>query len=261
MDLGISGKRAFVLGGGSGIGRGIAQALSAEGVDVAIVSRNLSRLEQTAAEIQAKNSRVVALAGDLSDRATVLDAFNQATDMLGDIDILVNNSGGPPRKGVVDVTGEEWTSQFESMVLALMELTKLALPAMRKNKWGRIITVGSGGVIQPIPNLAISNTMRAALVGWSKSLANEVARDGVTVNLLLPSSTMTDRLREVWSVEAERTGRAIEEFENDFASILPTGRLGTIEEFGAVAAFIASQHSGYITGSMIRIDGGYITAI
>jgi len=261
MDLGIKGKHAFVLGGGSGIGRGIAEALAAEGVHVTIASRNMGKLEETAARIRQSGGHAMPVQLDLADLEATKQAFKQAADECGGFDILVNNTGGPPQTDVLDTDEQQWSRQFDAMVLSLFSLTSLAVPVMRERKWGRIITVASVGVVQPNPHLAISNVMRSALVAWSKSLANEVACDGITANVLLPATTRTERIIGFWKAEAEKTGKSMEELEATMATGLPTRRMGTIEEFGAVAAFIASIRAGYITGSMIRVDGGFLSTI
>ena len=261
MDLGIKGKNALVLGGATGIGNGIAKALAAEGVNVAIASRNLSNLEKACKDLGKYGVSTLAVPIDLGDHATIEQGFTKVTDSFGQVDILVNNTGGPPPGGVLGLPEENWRTQFEAMVLSVIRLTDLAVPAMRARKWGRVITIGSAGVVQPVLAIGVSNTLRSALVGWSKTLAMEVARDGVTVNMLLPATTRTNRIASFWKAESDKTGKSIEEVEAAAAAALPTGRYGTIEEFGAVAAFIASVQAGYVTGSMIRVDGGFLTAV
>jgi 3-oxoacyl-[acyl-carrier protein] reductase len=261
MDLGIKGKRALVVGGGKGIGRGIADALAREGVDVAIASRNAAALDAAAAELARAGVRSLAVAMDLADHASIDAGFARVVAAFGGVDILVNNSGGPPPSGITGVTDDTWRAQFEAMVLSIMHLTNLALPAMRAQRWGRVMTVASSAVIQPIPSLAISNTLRAALVGWSKTLAAEVGKDGVTVNMLLPGSIKTQRITSLWEVSSKNTGKTLAEHEAEQMARVPVGRIGTIEEFGAVAAFIAGVPAAYITGSMIRIDGGAILSV
>lgn len=261
MDLGLKGKRALVLGGGSGIGFGIAKALAAEGAHVAIASRNAEKLAAAAETLRQFGAVVHAEHIDLSNGETIEGSWKNIEDRLGGIDILVNNSGGPPPASVADVSSQTWATQFEAMVLSLIKITNLALPGMKERQWGRILTLSSAGVIQPIRNLGISNTLRSALVGWSKSLATDVARDGITANILLAATTRTDRLIDLWKLESNRSGKPVEDIEREMAANLPTGRFGTIDEFGAVVTFIASQQASYITGSVLRVDGGYITAV
>ena len=198
---------------------------------------------------------------DMKDRKTVDSGFAQTMDALGGVDILVNNGGGPPATDAISVTDDIWRENFEAMILSIIRLTNLALPGMRAQKWGRVMTVASSGVIQPIPNLAISNTLRPALVGWSKSLAVEVGRDGVTVNMLLPGGIRTQRVVDIWEAWSKKSGKSVADHEAEQIAKVPVGRFGSIEEFGAIAAFIASVQAAYITGSMIRIDGGMIASV
>ena len=263
MDLGLKGKRALVMGGSRGLGRGIAEALAAEGASIALVSRNQASLDLAALEIAAKypGSTVVGIAGDLATPGSVPDAYRNVVERLGGVDILVNNSGGPPPTSVSGVASDVWRSPFESMVLAIIGLTDLALPAMRSQKWGRILTIASSGVIQPLAAIGISNTLRSALVGWSKTLSADVAADGVTVNMLIPGFIETERLVEIDKVKAQRESKSLEQIAAESRRAIPLGRYGTVEEFGAVAAFLASAKASYVTGTMMRIDGGVIRSV
>jgi|SRR5580658_672905 3-oxoacyl-[acyl-carrier protein] reductase len=262
MDLGLRGKRALVMGGSRGIGRGIAAALAAEGAAVAIVSRDGAALDRTAAEIAAETAgEILPVAADLADRAALGAAFATIETRLGGIDILVNNSGGPPPSGVAGIAPDLWQRQFEMMVLNIIGLTDLALPGMRARKWGRVLTVASSGVVQPIPAIGLSNTLRSALVGWSKTLAGEVGKFGITVNMLLPGRIATQRVAQLDAVTAAARGLTAEAVAARAADEIPVGRYGTIEEFGAVAAFLAGTRASYVTGSMIRIDGGATRSI
>jgi 3-oxoacyl-[acyl-carrier protein] reductase len=261
MDLQLKGKTALILGGSKGIGRGIADALSAEGVTVALIARSQEQLDRSVAEIRARGGKAIGLAGDLANWPSIETAVKSAVQQLGPIDILVNNSGGPPPSGVVGVKPEVWEAQFHAMVLALFRITDLVLPEMRARKWGRILNVASYSVIEPIPSIGISNTLRSAVVGWAKTLAGEVARDGITVNTLLPGVIATDRSIQLQRAHAERAKISLEEALNRAAQMVPVGRLGTPEEFGAVAAFISSPLAAYVTGSLIRIDGGLTRSV
>jgi 3-oxoacyl-[acyl-carrier protein] reductase len=262
MDLGLAGKRALVMGGSRGIGRGIAAALAAEGAAVAILSRDQAALDATAAEIAAETgATLLPIAADLADRAALAQGFAAVESGLGGVDILVNNSGGPPPSGVSNIEPELWRRQFEMMVLNLIGLADLALPGMRERGWGRILTVASSAVIQPIPAIGVSNTLRSALVGWSKTLAGEVGRFGITVNMLLPGRIATRRVAQIDAAQAAASGRTEAEVAKRSAAEIPVGRYGTIEEFGAVAAFLASPKAAYVTGSLIRIDGGAIRSV
>jgi 3-oxoacyl-[acyl-carrier protein] reductase len=249
MDLQLAGKTALIFGGSKGIGRGIADAMAAEGAAVAIVARTQSTLEATG------------VAADLGTWATVESAVNTVRGALGPIDILVNNSGGPPPSGALGVKPEVWEAQFHAMVLSIFRTTEMVVPEMRARKWGRILTVASYSVIEPIPTIGISNTLRSAIVGWAKTLAGEVARDGITVNTLLPGVIATERSMQLRSAQARAQKISEEEALRRMANLIPVGRLGTPEEFGAVAAFLASPLAAYVTGSLIRIDGGLTRSI
>ena len=259
MDLGIAGKRALVLGGNRGIGFGIAQALAAEGVHVAITGRDTARSAAAVGELKAKSDvQVESAAIDLA-RTGELPAFAKAlVDQFGPIDILVNNTGGPDYGGATDRAAAEWSARFQDMILSVIVLTDALLPAMRQRHWGRILTVISSGVVQPIPILGMSNALRASLVGWSKTLSAEVASDGVTANILVPGRIDTERVRMTDEAVASRQGLPIDEVKKRSTSTIPIGRYGTIEEFGAAAAFVASERASYMTGAMIRVDGGIV---
>jgi 3-oxoacyl-[acyl-carrier protein] reductase len=261
MDLKLTGKIALILGGSKGIGKGIAGALAAEGVAVALVARDREALNRTVSEIESRGGRAIGVAADLGNWTTVESAVALARKQLGPIDILVNNSGGPPPSGVVGVSPEVWETQFRTMVLALFRVTELVLPEMRARKWGRILNVTSHIVIEPIVMIGISSTLRSAIHGWAKTLASETARDGITVNTLLPGVIATDRALRLAGATAERQGISVEETLKRTAHAIPVGRMGTAEEFGAVAAFLASPLAAYVTGSLIRIDGGMIRAV
>jgi 3-oxoacyl-[acyl-carrier protein] reductase len=261
MDLQLKGKSALIFGGSKGIGRGCADALAAEGVAVALVARTQEPLDRSVAEINSHGGRAIGIVADLADWASVERAVKTAREKLGAIDILLNNSGGPPPSGVVGVAPEVWESQFHAMVLAIFRITDLVVPEMRARKWGRILNVASYSVIEPIAAIGVSNTLRSAIVGWAKTLAGETARDGITVNTLLPGVIATDRSISLSRAAAERQKISVEEAERRTAQMIPVGRMGTPQEFGAVAAFLASPLAAYVTGSLIRIDGGLVRSV
>jgi 3-oxoacyl-[acyl-carrier protein] reductase len=259
VDLGIAGKRALVLGGNRGIGFGIAQALAAEGVHVAITGRDATRSAAAVSALKANATvQVESAALDLA-RTDELPTFAGAlTARFGPIDILVNNTGGPDYGGASDRSAAEWSARFQDMILSVIVLTDALLPAMRRRRWGRILTVISSGVIQPIPILGMSNALRASLVGWSKTLSAEIAPDGVTANILVPGRIDTERVRLTDEANAAKLGISADEAKKRSTATIPLGRYGTIAEFGATAAFVASQHASYMTGAMIRLDGGIV---
>ncbi len=261
MDLQLRGKTALILGGSKGLGKAIAIALAAEGVSVAMLARSKDALDRSVAEIAARGGQAIGVAGDLSNWPSIESAIVNARGSLGRIDILLNNTGGPPPSGVAGVSPELWEAQFHTMVLSLFRTTAMVLPEMRQRKWGRILNITSYIAVEPNPVLGISSTLRAAIHGWAKSLAAETARDGITVNTLLPGVIATDRSRQLSRATAERQGISIEEAERRTGESVPVGRIGTPEEFAAVATFLASPLAAYVTGSLIRIDGGMLRSI
>ena len=262
MDLKLDNKRALVLASSGGLGLGIAAALCAEGAHVLLAARSGEKLAKAAAELTERGpGRADHQTIDLAEADAATTLFDAATDKLGGIDILVNNTGGPPPGGIEGQDTDTWRSQFDTMVVRVIALTNLCLPGMRERGWGRILTVASSGVIQPIPNLSISNTIRSALVGWNKSLSNEIAADGITVNILAPGRVATARTAALDSAAAERQGKTVAEIEAASHATIPARRYGTVEEFGAVAAFLVSGPASYVTGSIVRCDGGSIRSV
>jgi 3-oxoacyl-[acyl-carrier protein] reductase len=260
MDLGLSGKRALVLSSSRGLGLGVAESLAREGAHVLMTARSADRLEAAARRINAAGpGRADTFAGDLTGNPDAI--YDAATNALGGIDILVANTGGPPARTAMTVRHEEWLPQFEAIVLPVFKIASLVLPGMRERRWGRIVTIASSGVVQPIPNLVMSNALRSSLVGWSKTLASEVAKDGITVNLVLPGRINTDRLGELDAANAKAQGKSVEEVAETARAAIPAGRYGSVEEFADVVCFLASERASYVTGSMTRVDGGAIRSI
>ena len=262
MDFGIAGKRALVLASSRGLGRGIAEALATEGANVLLCGRSTDRLAKAAAEITASARGAASYVSvDLRDAGSPNAIMDAAAQELGGVDILVNNTGGPPPGQIVDPSGDVWRAQFDVMVARIIEITNRCLPGMRAAGWGRIITVASSGVVQPIPNLGLSNALRSALIGWSKTLAAEVGGDGITSNVILPGRIHTERVDELDAAAAERQGKDIEDVAAASRAAIPLGRYGRVDEFAAVAAFLASVPASYVTGSVVRCDGGAIRSI
>lgn len=257
MDLGISGKRALVLASSRGLGLGIGRALAAEGANVLLVGRSGEQLAKNCEEINAAGKgRADWVWGDLSDENFVSSMVSAVKEKLGGIDILVNNTGGPTPGSTEDMSEDKLDTFFQSMVLRVISLTNALLPQMKKQGFGRILTCASSGVFEPIPNLALSNTLRGALVGWNKTLASEVAGFGITANMLLPGRIHTDRIDELDGANAKRLGKTVEEVRAESVKSIPAGRLGKVEEFAAAGAFLCSVPASYITGTMLLVDGG-----
>ena len=257
MDLGIAGKTALVLGAGGGLGGAIARSLSREGVKVAAADIDLKAAEATATGLTGG----MALAWDLADLGSIENHVAAIEAKLGPIDILVNNTGGPPPTPAAGQDPAVWRKQFEAMVLSVIAITDKVLPGMRQRKWGRIITSTSSGVIAPIPNLGISNALRASLVGWSKTLSREVAKDGITANIVLPGRIATDRIAFLDEARAKRENKTVDTVIAESTATIPVGRYGKPQEYGDVVAFLASVPAAYLTGSIIRVDGGLIPSI
>lgn len=261
MDLGILGRVALVMGAGSGLGAAISASLAREGVRVAGSGRDAAALQRTQTAIRAQGGDFLTVSADLTRLDTLDAALETVENELGPVDILVNNTGGPPPSSVTGVAVEDWRRHFDGMVTSVFHLTDAVLPGMRERGWGRVITSTSSGVVAPIPNLGISNTLRSALVAWSKTLATEVGRDGVTSNIVLPGRIATSRVAALDQARSEREGRPVEEVTAQSMATIPIGRYGFPEEYGDTVAFLASERASYISGSVIRVDGGMIPSV
>lgn len=259
MDLGLAGRRALVLGGNRGMGLAVAHALAREGANVVVAARDRARLRDAVAALAPYGTTVAALPLDLADTASLsaLPARLMA-DGLGPPEILVNNTGGPPYGGVAGRPAADWTDSFRDMALSVVAVTDALLPAMRARRWGRVVTIVSSGAVQPIPVLGISNTLRAGLIAWSKSLANEVAADGVTVNVLMPGRIGTERVRMTDEAVAQRENLPVAEVERRSVASIPLNRYGAPEEVADTVAFLCSARAGYTTGTVVRVDGGIV---
>jgi 3-oxoacyl-[acyl-carrier protein] reductase len=261
MDLKIAGRVALVLGAGGGLGSAIARQLAEEGVSVALADVDEAALRVTADAIGKAGGRSVSCVWDLGDAAAIDRHVSGIERELGPIDILVNNTGGPPPSPASSIAPEVWAKQFNAMVLSVIGITDRILPGMRARKWGRVITSSSSGVVAPIPNLAMSNALRMTLVGWSKTLAREVAANNVTVNVILPGRIATARIRFLDEAKAKREGRPLDEVVSESLGSIPMARYGTPEEYADVVAFLASERASYVTGTIVRVDGGYLQNI
>jgi 3-oxoacyl-[acyl-carrier protein] reductase len=261
MDLGIKGKVALVMASSRGLGQAMAVSLAREGVKVAVAGRSKEGLQRSVELIQAVGGVAIALEWDLSDSSVIDPLVSRVEKELGPIDILINNTGGPPPTLATGQDPALWQKSFNEMVLSLIAITDRVLPGMRERKWGRIITSTTSGAIAPIKNLAISNTLRAALLAWSKTLSAEVASEGITVNIIMPGRVATDRLRQLDEARAKREGTSYDDVVKASLRQIPMGRYGDPQEYGDTAAFLASQNASFITGTVMRVDGGQIQAI
>ncbi|MFG1710366.1 SDR family oxidoreductase [Nonomuraea sp. M3C6] len=261
MDLGIKGRSALVVGGGGGLGGAIARTLAAEGARVAVAALHEDSAEAVASEIRGDGGDAFGFALDTGDLTSFEDRLSTVRERHGDVEILVNLTGGPPPTPAAGVDPAIWSEHFRAMVLGVIHLTDLVLPSMRSRRWGRVITSTSSGVVAPIPNLGLSNTLRASLVGWSKTLAGEVGPDGVTVNVVLPGRIATRRITRLDEARAEREGTTAEQVAAASTASIPLRRYGAPEEYGTAVAFLASTAASYITGATLRVDGGLIPSI
>lgn len=253
MDFGIKGKNALVCAASKGLGKGCAMALAREGVNLVITARGKEALEATAEEIRkATGAKVVTVAGDI----TTEEGRKAALAACPSVDILVNNAGGPPPGDFRSWTREDWIKAVDANMLTPIELIKATIDGMISRKFGRIINITSGAVKMPIPELGLSNGARTGLTGFVAGLARQVAQHNVTINALLPGPFDTDRLRGNMAFNAKKLGKTPEELAKVRAEANPAKRFGTIEEFGAACAFLASAHAGYIVGQNLLLDGG-----
>lgn len=257
MEFGLEGKVAFVVGSTSGLGLGIAEALSHEGASVAVAGRR----GDLARALAARMPSAVGVELDLTNVPSRMAAIDEVVSTLGPIDVLVLNSGGPPAGQASLLHRDQMMSTIDTLLMAQIDLVRAVLPAMRAQGWGRILGIGSRGVEQPIPNLAQSNIARSALAAYLKTLAGEVAQDGVTVNMILPGRIASERALSLDAGQAKREGTTAEDVRERSQKSIPAGRYGTAEEFGSVAAFLSSVKASYVTGAQIRVDGGLISSM
>lgn len=259
MDFGLRDKVALVLGGGGGLGRVIARTLSDEGAAVAVSDRSQDALDAALADIEGQRS--LAVQWELGDLNSIDGHISSIESRLGPIDILVNITGGPPPTPVTGQPATVWSEQFTSMVLSVIGVTDRVVPGMKERGWGRIISSTSSGILTPIPNLGLSNALRSSLVGWSKTLSNEVAAYGITSNVLVPGRIATPRITFLDESKAQRDGRSVQDVAADSRAAIPVGRYGDPQEYADTVAFLASSRASYITGSVIRVDGGLISHV
>ena len=262
MDLGLTNRVALVTGASSGLGLAIARELAEEGASVAMVARREDELKKLAADISAATKRrVLPVPGDLTLPNEAERIARAAEEVLGPIDILVANAGGPPSTAFADTTEAQYAAAINLNLMASVRLAHATVPGMRQRKWGRVIFLSSMAAKQPIVGLLLSNTARAGLLGFAKTLASEVAKDGVCVNTVLPGHFDTPRAIELARMRSEREGKSIDDIMRGRAAGIPTGRAGDPKEFAAVVTFLASERASFLTGAAIQVDGGQIGTI
>lgn len=267
MDIqDLAGRVALVTGASSGMGLATARALLRRGARVAISSRGGAKLEAARAALAVSTDggplpEVAAFAADLASAEAIAQLHAAVAAGLGPVDILVANGGGPPSKPATDVTEDDWQAAFASIFLFVPRLCRAVLPAMRARRWGRIVAINSVSARQPIPNLALSNSFRPAVVGYLKTLSQEVGADGITVNAVLPGYTLTARQDELAGAAAQRSGKSREEIIAAWAANTALGRMAEPDEIGEVIGFLCSPAASYLTGQAVTVDGGYVKAL
>ena len=257
MDFGLKGKRAIVMAASRGLGFACARALAAEGCNLVMCSRDESRISAAADTIRKETGvRVHAIASDVSGDGEARRLVHEAVTHLGGLDIVVHNAGGPPAGDTASMTEAQWQKAFEQNMLSLVRVVNAAVPEMKKAGGGRIITIASSSIKQPIPNLVLSNALRAGVWGFAKTLSRELGPDRILVNVVAPGRIQTERIEELDEANAAKAGRPVDEIKRASVAGVPLGRIGRPEEFAKVVAFLASDAASYITGQAITVDGG-----
>jgi 3-oxoacyl-[acyl-carrier protein] reductase len=262
MDFGLKGKAAIVAASSSGLGKAIALELAREGASVTINARSEQELRRAADEIRAAaDVEVLSIAGDLTVEDDLRRLVSESKARFGRVDILVANAGGPPAGYFADFTAEHYREAIELNLISVINLCREAVPHMRERSWGRVVAVTSIAAKQPIENLILSNTSRAGVLGFMKTLSQQVASDGITVNTLCPGYHLTERLKKLARLTAQNEGVTVEDIYSRWAATVPVKRIGSPEEFAAAAAFLCSERASYITGTVIQVDGGAYRAL
>ena len=262
MDLGLKGKIALVAASSRGLGRAVAEELATEGASLILCSRKAETINQTANEIAtATGADLLALPCDVSKSDEVARLVQSGIERFGRIDVLVTNGGGPPAGPFESFSQEQWEAATRLTLFSAIELARQILPGMKERRWGRILNITSISVKQPVDNLILSNSLRAAVTGFARTLANEVATFGITVNNIMPGYTRTERVEELARMMADKEGITPAEFIARWEKEIPMRRLGEPREFAALAAFLVSERASYITGTSIPVDGGWIRSL
>lgn len=257
MDFGLKGKRALVMAASRGLGFACARALAAEGCSLVVCSRDEGRIRAAAEVISRETGATVhAVASDVSGESEARRLVDAAVTTLGGLDIVVHNAGGPPAGDTASMTEAQWQKAFEQNMLSLVRVVNAAVPEMKKVGGGRIITIASSSIKQPIPNLVLSNALRAGVWGFAKTLSRELGPDGILVNVVAPGRIQTERIDEIDQATAAKAGKPVDEIKKASVAGVPLGRIGKPEEFAKVVVFLASEAASYVTGQAITVDGG-----
>ena len=260
-ESGQTRRAAVVMAATQGLGRGSAEALARDGYDLLICARSAEAVDAAAGELAAAGTRVEGMTADVSKPGDLDAVFARADECFGRLDALVANAGGPPPGSFLDATDDLWERAFQLTLMSAVRAMRQAVPRMRRNGFGRIVVIGSSSVKQPIDGLVLSNAFRPALVGTVKTLAREVAPDGITVNIVSPGRVDTERVRSLDRSRAERTGQSYEDVRAASEASIPAGHYGSPDDVGALVAFLCSERAGYITGQSILVDGGMVSAL
>ncbi len=262
MDLGLKGKRALVLAASRGLGYACARGLAQEGCHLVVCSRDEARIQAAAAEIRASTgARVEALVADVSNAAEAERLVGAAVSAYGGLEILVHNAGGPPAGGFAAVNEAQWKQAFDQNMMSFVRIVNAAVPVMKKAGYGRVLSIASSSIKQPIPNLVLSNAFRAGVWGIAKTLSQELGPQGILVNVIAPGRISTERIAELDQANATRTGKPIDEVRKASVASIPLGRLGDPEEFANLVVFLASAKASYISGQGLFVDGAAGTAL
>jgi 3-oxoacyl-[acyl-carrier protein] reductase len=262
MDLGLNKRVALVAASSRGLGRAVAEELAAEGASLILCARDSGALNATRdAIIQTTGAHVLAVSADVSLAGDVKRVVDEGVERFGQIDILVTNAGGPPAGTFENITAEQWEQAVRLTLFSAIELARQVLPGMNARGWGRILNITSIAVKQPVENLMLSNSLRAGVTGFARTLANEVASNGITVNNIMPGYTRTERVEELAMMMRDKEGISAAEFKASWEREIPMKRLGEPREFAALAAFLVSERASYITGTSIQVDGGWIRSL
>jgi 3-oxoacyl-[acyl-carrier protein] reductase len=259
VDLGLNGKVAVVCASSKGLGRASALALAREGARVTICARTAADLATAAEEIRAETrAEVLAVQADLANAEGIQSVVAATVERFGGVDVLVNNSGGPAPGKFADFTDEDWRQAFEGLTLSFVRCVREVLPHMRRKRWGRIIGIQSSSVKQPVAHIDLSNGIRPGIAGLMKAMMPDLAKDGITINLVLPGIFLTSRIHPGLAAGTARIDKTVEEQLAPLAATIPLGRLGDPIELGHLVAFLASEQASYITGAVYQVDGGSI---